>query len=74
MISQIASTAVFGIPLIMYGGILTLLLLLSTATVGYLNYHSRVLIPFKWHPRLAVATVIAALLHGFLGLSLFFNF
>jgi hypothetical protein len=74
MISNIASTLLFGFPLVMYGGIMTLLLLLSTATIGYLNFRGIATIPFKWHPRLAITTIIVALIHGLFGLSMYFNF
>ena len=74
MIHNIALTLFLGYPLVMYGGILTLLLLLSTATIGVLNSKGIVTIPFKWHPRLAIATITVALIHGFLGLSIVFNF
>jgi len=74
MIHTIAYTLVFGKPVIMYGGIFTLILLLFTATVGALNLHGIHVIPFKWHPVLAVTTIIFALLHAMLGLSAYFNF
>ena len=74
MIHNIALALIFGKPVIMYGGIATLLSLLFTATVGFLNYNGMAVIPFKWHPRLAALTIIMALMHGLLGLSIFFNF
>ncbi|MFA6454512.1 MAG: hypothetical protein WCV70_01490 [Patescibacteria group bacterium] len=74
MIHNIAYTLILGKPLIMYGGILTFSLLLFTATVGALNFKGIAVIPFKWHPRLAIATIIAALIHALFGLSIFFNF
>lgn len=74
MIHNIALTLFLGYPLVMYGGILTLLLLLLTATVGALNFKGIVTVPFKWHPRLAITTITVALIHGFLGLSIVFNF
>lgn len=74
MVQNIAYTFVFGKPLVMYGGILTMLLLLSTATVGFLNFKGIHIIPFKWHPRLALTTIIIAVIHAILGLSLYFNF
>jgi len=58
----------------MYMGILTLFLLLSTATVGALNLKGISIIPFKWHPRLAMATIIMAIIHAIFGLSIYFNF
>lgn len=74
MIHGIALTLFLGKPLIMYGGILTFLLLIFTATVGYLNFKGIRLVPFKWHPWLAIATITAATIHALFGLSIFFNF
>ena len=74
MVHNLALFLIFGQPLIVYLGILTLLLVLSTATVGYLNFHGRFIIPFKWHPRLAFTTIAVALIHCTLGLSIFLNF
>ena len=74
MIQNIALTLFLGKPLVMYGGILTLLLLIFTAIVGALNFKGIHVIPFKWHPKLAVITIVIALIHGLFGLSIFFNF
>jgi hypothetical protein len=74
MIQAIAYTLIFGKPAIMYGGILTYLLLLSTAIVGYLNFKGIYIIPFKWHPRLALTAIIVASIHALFGLSIYFNF
>lgn len=74
MIHDIALTLFLGKPLVMYGGVFTFFLLLFTATVGALNLKGIVIIPFKWHPRLAIATIIVAIIHGLLGLSIYFGF
>jgi hypothetical protein len=74
MIHDIALTLIFGKPAVMYGGILTFLLLLFTATVGFLNFKGISVIPFRWHPRLAIITIIVAVIHGLFGLSIYFNF
>lgn len=74
MIQNIALTLFLGKPLVMYGGILTLLLLIFTAIVGALNFKGIHVIPFKWHPKIAVITIVIALIHGLFGLSIFFNF
>lgn len=74
MIQEIAFTLILGKPLLMYFGILALLLLLFTATVGALNFKGISTIPFKWHPRLAMATIIIAIIHAIFGLSIYFNF
>ena len=74
MVQSIAYTLFFGKPLIMYGGISAFLLLLSTATVGYLNFKGIYKIPFKWHPRLAIVTIIVVIIHAIFGLSVYFKF
>ena len=74
MIHNIALTLFLDKPLVMYGGIMTFLLLLFTATVGALNFKGITVIPFKWHPRLAIITIIIATIHAILGLSILFNF
>lgn len=74
MINTLALTTVFGLPMVVYGGILTLLLLLTTATVAYLHSMGKSPIPFKWHPRLAILTIIVAIMHGIFGLSIFMGF
>lgn len=74
MISHIALTLFLDKPLIFYGGILTFLLLIFTATVGALNFKGITIIPFKWHPRLAVTTIILAIIHAIFEFSIYFNF
>jgi len=74
MIRDIAATTLWGQPLVVYGGILTYLSLLSTFTIGFLNYRGIRVVPFKWHPRFAITTLVIATLHALLGLSLAFNF
>lgn len=74
MIHTIALTLFFSIPLVAYGGALTFLLLLSTALIGFLNFKGISIIPFKWHPILAITTILIALMHAVFGLSVLFNF
>lgn len=74
MVSQIAYHLVFGKPLIMYVGLLTFFSFLFTASIGYASYHGIKYLPFKWHPRLAAISITLAILHGILGLSIYFNF
>jgi len=71
MLENISYFLIFGKPLILYLGILTLTLLVSTATVGYLNFKGRTVIPFKWHPRLAALTLSVAAVHATLGILLY---
>lgn len=74
MINSFALATLLGFPLVMYGGIFTFLLLLFTAIVGILNFKQITVIPFKWHPRLAIITILAALIHAIFGLSILFDF
>jgi hypothetical protein len=74
MISQIAYSQIGGLPVVAYFGSATFLLLLSTATIGFLNFRGNTKIPFKWHPRLAGATIILAIIHVFLALSVYLKY
>jgi hypothetical protein len=65
MFREISYALIFGRPLIMYLGLLTLLSLLTTATVGYLVHKGKV--PFKWHVRSVAVTLTLAIIHGTLG-------
>jgi hypothetical protein len=59
---------IFGKPLIMYLGILTFLSFLFTALISVLNSRGIHVIPFKWHPRMAIISICLAVIHGTLGL------
>jgi hypothetical protein len=74
MIHTLALTPFLGIPALAVGGILTFLLLLSTATIGILNMKGITIIPLKWHFRLAFATITLAVIHAIFGLSISLNF
>lgn len=71
MLSKVAYFLIFGKPLIMYLGIATLLSFLTTAAIGFLNYHGIHKIPFKWHPVMAVISITLAIIHGILGILLY---
>jgi Na+/H+ antiporter NhaA len=73
MIAQIALTPFLGKPLIMYGGLMTLLLVLGAGILGMLILKGK-RIPLSFHIWLARLAILAALLHGILGLSLFYHF
>ncbi len=73
MIHKAAFFPIFGHPLIIYIGILTVVCILCTATIGLLNYKGIKIIPFKWHIIFAVTTISLALVHGLFGLSIFLD-
>jgi len=73
MLVDIAYFSILGKPLIMYGGIASLLLLLLTAAAPKLSWKGKRLMPYRTHVRLAYVTVALVLFHGLLGLSLYFR-
>lgn len=74
MIHNLALAPFLGLPAVAVGGILTFLLLISTATIGILNMKGITIIPLKWHFRLAFATLVIGIIHAIFGLSIFLNF
>jgi hypothetical protein len=71
MLQNITYFLIFGKPLIMYLGIITLLSFLITATIGILIVTGKG-IPFKWHKFMAFTSLTLALIHGILGILLYF--
>lgn len=65
-IAEIAYTEVLGMPIVVWGGITTLTLLIITAAIGWLNTHGKRVAPFKVHVRLGFITIIFGVLHGLL--------
>jgi hypothetical protein len=74
MIYQIAYYSLLGKPVAIYFGMLAFIFMSATALVGYLNFTGRFVIPFKWHPRLAIATLSCAIIHIFLIMSAYYNY
>ena len=72
MLENITYYQFFGKPLILYLGVLTLLSFLFTASIAILNKRGINKIPFKWHPRMAIFSIILAIIHGILGLLAYF--
>jgi hypothetical protein len=68
MLTQIAYTPVLGLPPLMWGGLLTFILMCTAATLGYLVFTGKLPSGFKWHKRFAIATLIIGFLHGLLAL------
>jgi hypothetical protein len=72
MLQEISYFLIFGKPLIMYLGIVTLSAFLFTASIAILNKKGIHTIPFRWHPRCAMAAIGLAIIHGILGVLAFF--
>lgn len=74
MISSFAYQPIAGLPIVAYVGMITLVLLLATATVGFLNFRGDTRISFKWHPRLAKVAIFFAMIHAIFALSAYLGF
>jgi hypothetical protein len=68
MFTEITYHMVFGLPLIVYGGVFTLLLFLATAVVAYGSRKGFLQVDVKWHYRLAALAVAAGVFHAVFGL------
>jgi hypothetical protein len=64
MFEGISYFPILGLPLLLWGGILTLVLLVSTVSVQLLNRYGVKVVPLAWHSRLGSATLIMGTLHG----------
>ncbi|MFA6228090.1 MAG: hypothetical protein WC668_02785 [Patescibacteria group bacterium] len=76
MLSTIALMPIFGYPAIMYGGIITFILFLLVAFMGYRINKGKCRLPnpIKWHQTIALLALILAVIHGILGLSIMVGF
>ena len=72
MSSPINSVVIFGLPLAVYFGIITFICLITTATLGMIVLKGLYRIPFKWHMRMAAITILFAISHVMLVISLFY--
>lgn len=72
MIREIALIQIFGLNLFIIFGMLTFASLCITALIGYLNFHGNLIIPFNVHPKLAFLTIVLAIIHIILVMSVFF--
>lgn len=73
MITGVAYFLIWGKPVIMYSGILAMIFLLITATVGFLLFKGKLNWPIKRHGLFAFLTIILVLIHAVLGLSVYFG-
>jgi uncharacterized membrane protein len=71
MSTQLAFFPIFGKPLIIYGGLLTLIFLFITAFLPYLGKKGVVKNHFFWHRVMAISTVCLALVHTIIGILAF---
>jgi len=75
MIQRIALTTLLGIPVVVYGGILTVLSFAFTAYIGFTNFKNKKNhLPFAWHTRMMIVAFSFALIHMFFALSIFLGY
>lgn len=75
MIHQIALSTILGVPVVVYGGLMTLLAFSFTAFIGYTNHHHiEHHLPFGWHPIMVIISFSFALIHMFFALSIFLGY
>jgi len=72
MLEQITYYQILGKPLIMYGGIITLLTMLFAASIPFLQKRGVKGMTYQLHVRVAITAVILALIHGTLGILHYF--
>ncbi len=72
MLQEITYYLIFGIPFIVYLGIITIVIFIITALIAYLKRKNKIKISIKWHFRLAYVSIVLALIHGFLGIMAYF--
>jgi hypothetical protein len=72
MLQEVSYFLIFGKPVIMYLGIVTLVTLLLTATIPVLNKKGIRIIPFSWHQRCAALAISLAIIHGILGVLAYY--
>ena len=74
MIHQIAIYTLFGLPLVVYGGIMTFISFLFTATIGFTNYRNIRFVSFKWHPIMVIISFVLAMIHMIFAFSITFGY
>ena len=67
MLEWLTFFRIFGLPVILWGGLVTLAMLLLTAALAVLMRQGAN-IPVRWHIYAGYATIALALFHGILGL------
>ncbi|MCQ1537998.1 hypothetical protein FTO68_03205 [Methanocalculus taiwanensis] len=74
-IAAIAYTPVLGLPLVVVLGIILFISLCITASIAVMKRRGKLEnVPFTWHFRMARFSILLALLHGIMGISVYFGF
>ncbi|HIJ06716.1 MAG: hypothetical protein XE11_1210 [Methanomicrobiales archaeon 53_19] len=71
-IAAVAYTQVLGLPLVVVLGIILFISLCITASIAIIKRRGRLQkVPFTWHFRMAGISILIALLHAILGISVY---
>jgi len=74
MLSQIVLIKILGLPLVAYGGMFTLLLIIATGYIGHSLMKGEQKFNLKLHQKMFWVTLIVGIFHGIAGLSIFLKF
>jgi hypothetical protein len=72
MFQEFTYYLIFGIPLIVYLGIVTIFIFIITALLALLKRKAKIKISINWHYRLAYISIFLALIHGLFGILAYF--
>ena len=71
MLQNISYYQIFGLPFILYLGIITIGLFLITAILAILKRKGKLKMSIQWHYRLAYISIIFGIIHGILGILIY---
>jgi hypothetical protein len=72
MLQEITYYLVFGIPFIVYLGIITILMFMLTALLAVLKQKGKMKFSIQWHHRMAYLSILLGVTHGILGITAYF--
>jgi hypothetical protein len=72
MLQEITYHLIFGIPFIVYLGIITLSMFFMTAMLALLKRRGKTRLSIHWHFRLAYISITLGIVHGILGVLAYF--
>jgi len=71
MFQEITYYMIFGIPFIVYLGIITILMFMATATLAVLKRKGKIKYSIQLHYRLAYLSIFLGVIHSILGISIY---
>lgn len=71
MLQDITYYMFFGIPFIVFLGIITIVLFVITALIALLKRKGMIKYSIKWHYRTAYLSILLGIIHSILGISIY---